>query len=105
MGLTREDFAEVSGLAGLVDKGANTDEALAKMGIMYEKIRKHEMEDDSKKTKEEVMMEEAKFLMDSTALGNGQWGSIRGRLADIYDELGKTDLANFVDPTRSSVLE
>ena len=46
-------------------------------------------------------MEEAKFLMDSTALGDGGWGHILGRLTDIYDDLGKIGLANFLDPTRS----
>merc|ERR1712106_598122 len=39
MGMTLEEFADVSKLAKLADKNASTDEAIVQLQLMYEKIK------------------------------------------------------------------
>jgi len=98
-----EDFADVATFAGIAGREEDLEEKMVKLAVAYEKIRKHELEQDdsSGKTPLQASMEEAKYLMDKTALTGGKWGEIRGALADIYEAAGKGETATFVDPSRS----
>lgn len=105
-GLTLDDFASISLLAGLCEEGDSTEEAIAKMQVMYEKIRKHEKEEEgtpnqaSGKTPEQSALDEATYLLDRTATAGAKWASIRSKLAEIYEDADKLDMAKFVDPSR-----
>lgn len=100
-----EDFADVAVLVGVAEKDESIEEKMGKLAVAYEKIRKHELEqeDTTGKTPLQSAMEDAKYLMDKTALTGGKWGEIRGTLADIYAQVGKNEAANFVDPSRVSI--
>uniref|UniRef100_A0A7S2I2B2 Uncharacterized protein n=1 Tax=Helicotheca tamesis TaxID=374047 RepID=A0A7S2I2B2_9STRA len=102
MGLTEEEFAEISRLAVLADEDDSTEEAIAKMQIFYEKIRKHEEEqnsgDDAGKTPEQVAIDDGNYLLDTTSLTGSKWSEVRPQLAEIYLAAGKEDMAKFVNP-------
>mmetsp|Transcript_10922 Transcript_10922/g.16362 ORF Transcript_10922/g.16362 Transcript_10922/m.16362 type:complete len:397 (-) Transcript_10922:38-1228(-) len=106
-GLTMDDFASISLLAGLCEEGDSTEEAIAKMQVMYEKIREHEKEEEgtpnqaSGKTPEQSALDEATYLLDRTAMAGAKWATIRSELADIYEGAEKSDMAKFVDPSRN----
>lgn len=103
-GLTVKDLANVSRYAALATDDDDDMTALAKMEVMYEKIRKHEQEENdsqSGKTAEQLALDEATYLLDRMALqGGGKWSTIRKELADIYDDADKEAMAKFVDPER-----
>lgn len=101
-GLEEADLAEISRLAGFADEEDSTTEAIAKMQVMYEKVRKHEQEDEQAsggKTPEQVAIDEANYLLDTVALTGGKWDEIRPKLGVIYSSAGRTDMAKFVCPT------
>ena len=45
--------------------------------------------------------DDANYLIDVTALEGGKWSAIRPELANIFREVGKRDMAAFVDPYSS----
>lgn len=101
MGMTVEEFAEISRLAELAGGGASVAEALKEVESMYEKIRKSEAEADktqSGKTDEQRALDEANYILDSTALNGARWEGIRGDLCGIYERAGKETMATFVNP-------
>uniref|UniRef100_A0A7S4K069 Thiamine pyrimidine synthase n=2 Tax=Odontella aurita TaxID=265563 RepID=A0A7S4K069_9STRA len=108
VGLDEEDFAEVARLAGVAEEGDSTAEAVEKMREMYEKIRDHEKEDEKTQgqmTPEQAAIDEANYLLDTTAFTGGNWEDIRSKLGDIYQEGGKDEMAQYVNPSRTYTLE
>uniref|UniRef100_A0A7R9W7P8 Selenoprotein O n=1 Tax=Pseudictyota dubia TaxID=2749911 RepID=A0A7R9W7P8_9STRA len=108
MGLDLHDFAEVARLAGLADEDDSEEEAMAKMQVMYEKIRDHEKEDDqaqAQMTPEQMAIDDANYLLDTTAFKGGKWADIRSKLGEIYLEGGKDEMAQYVNPSRTYTLE
>ena len=100
IGMTQEDFNEVATLAKLVDDPkANANAALLEM---YEKIREHEKEEDPAaqqgRTPEQMAIDEANYLLDTTTLTGGKWSEIRPKLDEIYRSVGRDDMADFVNP-------
>jgi len=105
IGLTLQDFKKVGVLGQLTNEDDTMEETLTKLQEMYEKIRASEEEDNQQpggnnKTPEQRAIDEANYLLDTTALTSRDWAAIRGRLADIYASAGKEDMAAYVDPNR-----
>jgi len=100
-GFEKEDFRDIAVLAQLAEEGDSADEAIAKLQVMYEKIRQHEQEEDSSsgKTPEQQAIDDANYLLDTVALTGGKWSEVRSKLGDIYHAGGKADMAAFVDPS------
>eukprot|EP00586_Coscinodiscus_wailesii_P021208 CAMPEP_0172500574 /NCGR_PEP_ID=MMETSP1066-20121228/140162_1 /TAXON_ID=671091 /ORGANISM="Coscinodiscus wailesii, Strain CCMP2513" /LENGTH=370 /DNA_ID=CAMNT_0013274873 /DNA_START=114 /DNA_END=1223 /DNA_ORIENTATION=- len=65
-----DDLCDVAVLAGLASEGDSAEEKLVAMSQMYEKIRKHELEqeDGGAKSAKEVALDEVKAVMDRMAL-------------------------------------
>ena len=105
MGLTVEDFKEAAVLGLLAEKDDSTADAIEKLKDMYEKIREHEREDDPQAnqgmTPEQLAADEANHLLDLTALAGGSWRDTRPKLAEIFQSVGKEDMAAFVNPYKS----
>lgn len=105
MGLTLEDFKEVAVLGQLADKDDSTADAVKKLQEMYVKIRVHEKEDDPQAnqgmTPEQMAADEANHLLNTAALTGGSWRGTRSKLAEIFREVGKDDMAAFVNPYKS----
>ena len=98
MGLTREDFASISKMAGCATSSDSTKDALAKMLEMYVKIRDHEKEDNSgDKTAKQAAIEDVNYLLDVACLTEQRYGKLRGRIAEIYRGAGMNDMASFVE--------
>ena len=49
----------------------------------------------------EKAIDEANYLIDTAALTGANWSEIRPKLAEIYKSVGRTDIANFVNPSNS----
>lgn len=100
IGLSKDDLKEVAVLALLADEHDSSTDAIAKLRDMYEKIRQHEHEEDSKtgegKTLEQRAIDDANYLLDTVALTGGKWSDIRPQLEDIYRSAGRNDMADFV---------
>jgi len=110
MGLDEEEFAEVARLARLAEEGDSTEEAMVQMKVMYDKIREHEKEGESgpgqtSKTREQEAIDEANYLLDETAFTGGDWAGVRSKLAEIYREAGREDMAEFVKPSWTYTME
>merc|ERR1712087_781159 len=99
--LTNAEMAEVGRNAALATDADGDAETLGKMLEMYEKIRKHEQEEnsDSGKTAEQIALDEANYILDKTALTGAKWSEIRAELAEVYDDAGKDNMAEFVNPS------
>eukprot|EP00543_Licmophora_paradoxa_P007301 CAMPEP_0202446768 /NCGR_PEP_ID=MMETSP1360-20130828/5334_1 /ASSEMBLY_ACC=CAM_ASM_000848 /TAXON_ID=515479 /ORGANISM="Licmophora paradoxa, Strain CCMP2313" /LENGTH=378 /DNA_ID=CAMNT_0049063447 /DNA_START=62 /DNA_END=1198 /DNA_ORIENTATION=+ len=105
IGFEDKDFKETAVLAQLAEENDSTEEALAKLQIMWEKIRAKEEEDEQSKaglSPEQAALEAGNYLLDTVALAGGSWKDIRPKLADIYASAGKDDMALFVDPSRKT---
>ena len=97
MGLTRNDFADISKLAQFAEEGDSTDVAMAKMLEYYEKIREHERDENGgDKTPKQVASDEANYLLDVACLTGRRYGEVRERIAEIYSGAGMDDMAAFV---------
>lgn len=98
--MTSEELAEVGVYAGLASKDDTVETCLQKMQDMYEKIKKHEQEEnsDSGKTAEQLALDEANYILDSAALTGKKWSETREELAEIYEDAGKDNMAKFVNP-------
>lgn len=105
IGMTAEEFSETAVLAQLAKPTDSPEVAMAGIRDMYEKIKASEEEDPAAnqgKTKEQMAIDEANYLLDSVVLNGGSWSEIRPKLGEIYSSAGRDDMATFVDPTRSS---
>ncbi len=97
MGLTREDFAQVSKMAQFATPIDTTDDAMEKMLHFYEKVRDHEKEDNSgDKTAKQTAMDEANYLLDVACLTGQSYGDVREKIAEIYSGAGMDEMAEFV---------
>ena len=101
IGLDTSDFKDVAILGQLASEEDSIDECMAKLQTMYEKMRQHEQDEDprtsSSKTKEQSAIDEANYLLDTTALVGSNWSEIRPKLAEIYKSAGRNDMASFVN--------
>jgi len=102
IGLSIDDFRDVAILGQIAQESDSDEEVMAKLQIMYEKIREHETEEDPRsaanKTPEQAAFDEANYFLDRVALSGGKWSEARPRLAEIYKSVGRDDMANFVNP-------
>ena len=107
IGISEEEFKEVAVLGQIADESDSTQEVMAKLQAMYEKIKEHEKEQENDprsqggKTIEQAAIEEANYLLDVVSLTGGKWSEVRPKLAEIYKSVGRDDLADFVNPTSS----
>lgn len=95
------DFKEVSVLGQVANESDSNEEALSKLQAFYEKVRSKEEEEgaaasQSGKTEQQMIIDEANYLLDRTALGSADWSEIRAELAEKYCEAGRQDMADFV---------
>jgi hypothetical protein len=108
IGMYTEDVVRVSQMAGLSKEGEDTATALNGMKDMYEKIKKHEEEDDQGKssmTPEQLAIEDANSILDRMVFvreADRDWSGVRKELGDIYCSAGLDDMATFVDPSREA---
>lgn len=101
IGMTIDDFREAAILGQIAEESDSDQEILAKMQSMYEKIRESEQDDPTGqqgKTMEQVAFDEANYILDSAALTAGKWSEVRPKLAEIYNSVGRDDMATFVNP-------
>lgn len=104
IGMYTEDMVRVSQLAMLCSQEDDVATALHKMKDMYEKIKKHEEEDEQGRanmTPEQLAIEEANQVLDRMVFvqdSERDWSTIRPQLADIYSRAGMDDMAKFVHP-------
>ena len=105
IGSSMDDFRQVAILGQLADESDSDEEIMAKLQIMYEKIREHEQDEDPRsqasKSPEQAALDEANYLLDRVALTGGKWSEVRPKLAEIYRSVGREDMAKFVDPLAS----
>jgi Asp-tRNA(Asn)/Glu-tRNA(Gln) amidotransferase C subunit len=99
--MTHEDFRELAVLAKLADENDTAEEAMSKLGHMYEKIRQHGEKDPAAQqgmTPEQAAFEEANYLLDNAVLTGGKWSDLRPKLEKLYRSVGREDMADFVNP-------
>jgi len=105
IGLGAKEFRDVGINAQLASDSDSDEEVFAKLQIMYEKMREHENDDprsaNNDMTPEQKAIDEANYLIDTAALTGANWSEIRPKLAEIYKSVGRTDIANFVNPSNS----
>lgn len=102
IGLSIDEFREVAILGKIADDSDTDEEVMAKLQIMYEKIREHEQDEDPRsqasKSPEQAALDEANYLLDRVALSGGKWSKVRPELAKIYKSVGRDDMVAFVKP-------
>lgn len=105
IGLSINDFRQVAILGQLAEEADSDAEVMAKLEIMYEKIREHERDEDPRsqaaKSPEQAALDEANYLLDRAALTGSKWSEVRPKLAAIYKSVGRDDMATFVNPLAS----
>jgi hypothetical protein len=106
IGLTIDDFREVAILAEIADPSDSDETVMAKIQVMYEKLREHETDGprssgSNDMTPEQMALDKANYLLDRTALTGANWSEIRSKLSDIYKSVYRDDLADFVNPKAS----
>ena len=107
IGFSLDDFREVAVLGQIVNEDDEDEVVLAKIQAMYEKMKEHESEDpqspasSNDMTPEQIALDEANYLLDTTALTGAKWSEIRPKLAEIYRSVGRDDMADFVHPNNS----
>ena len=107
IGLTINEFRDAAILGQIANENDTDEEVFAKLQMMYEKFRDHENQEDPRSmvggnndmTPEQKAINEANYLIDSTALTGSDWSKIRPKLAEIYSSVGRDDIASFVFPT------
>ena len=104
IGLSYDDFKEVAVLGQIAEESDSTDVALQKLKDLYEKMREAESEQESDpfnqqgRTPEEAAIEEANHVLNMAVLeGNTEWSKLRPELAKRFREIGRDDMATFVD--------
>lgn len=106
IGLTMDEFREVAILGQIANPSDSDEEVLAKLQVMYEKMREHETDDprssgSNDMSPEQMALDEANNLLDITALTGARWSEVRPKLAEIYKSVGRDDMADFVNPESS----
>lgn len=104
IGLATDEFREAAVLGEIANKNDSDAEVFAKLKDMYEKYRDHENNDDPRAgnndmTPEQKAIDEANYIIDTTALTGSNWAKVRPQIADIYKAVGRIDMANFVCPS------
>lgn len=105
IGASTDDFDKVTQLAGLSEEGDDHATSMKKMEAMYEKIKKHEEEDEQNKanmTPEQTAIEAANEILDRmvfVADEDRDWSSVRAELSGIYANAGIDDMAEFINPS------
>jgi len=108
IGLDIKDVVRVSQMAKLCTENDDVGTAINNLKDMYDKIKKHEQEDDQGKssmTPEQMAIEDANEILDRmvfVADEERDWSSVREELGDIYVSAGLDDMAEFVDPGRDA---
>lgn len=108
IGLDIKDVVRVSQMAKLCTENDDVGTAINNLKDMYDKIKKHEQEDDQGKssmTPEQMAIEDANEILDRmvfVADEDRDWSSVREELGDIYASAGLDDMAEFVDPGRDA---
>ena len=108
IGLDIKDVVRVSQMAKLCTENDDVGTAINNLKDMYDKIKKHEQEDDQGKssmTPEQMAIEDANEILDRmvfVADEERDWSSVREELGDIYASAGLDDMAEFVDPGRDA---
>jgi len=99
--MSKGEMAKVGRYAALATEDDGDTETLEKMLDMYEKIRKHEQEEnsDSGKTAEQIALDEANYVLDKASLTGKKWSDVREELASIYKDAEKENMASFVNPS------
>lgn len=101
IGLSVNDFRDVAILGQLAEESDSDAEVMAKLQSMYEKFRESEQEDPTSshgKSPEQIAFDEANYILDTAALTGGKWADVRPKLAEIYKQVGREDMAIFVNP-------
>ena len=102
IGIAIDDFRDVAILGQLAEESDSDEEIMAKLQVMYERIREREQDEDPRsaaaKSPEQAALDEANYLLDRVALSGGNWSEVRPKLAQIYKSVGRDDLASFVNP-------
>eukprot|EP00559_Dactyliosolen_fragilissimus_P005951 CAMPEP_0184863342 /NCGR_PEP_ID=MMETSP0580-20130426/10546_1 /TAXON_ID=1118495 /ORGANISM="Dactyliosolen fragilissimus" /LENGTH=442 /DNA_ID=CAMNT_0027361619 /DNA_START=15 /DNA_END=1343 /DNA_ORIENTATION=+ len=104
--LDEDEWKELAIVALVASETDNVEQAMTQMGLLYEKIRQSEKEQENSSqgtqasmTPEQLAVEEANYLLDRTALNlDRDWKDIRKKLGVIYSSAGMDDMASFVDP-------
>uniref|UniRef100_A0A7R9ZLM0 Uncharacterized protein n=1 Tax=Craspedostauros australis TaxID=1486917 RepID=A0A7R9ZLM0_9STRA len=102
IGMEMDDFREVAVLGQLAEDADSDDDVRSKLQSMYQSYVDHEKDDphaSQGKTPESMAIDEANYLIDTTALKGGEWKEIRSDLAKIYSSVGYNEMAKFVDPS------
>lgn len=99
IGLTLDSFKEVAVLSLAADESDSMDEALAKLRLLYEKMREAEGDDNQAdgKTLEQMAIEEANAMLDIAVLSRTPYSEVRSAVAEKFRSVGRQDFANFVD--------
>lgn len=102
IGLSTDDFRDVAVLGQIANEFDTDEEIFATLKSMYEKYRDHENDDpragNNDMTPGQKAIEEANYLIDQTALTGCHWAKIRPKLAELYNSVGRDDMAYFVYP-------
>uniref|UniRef100_A0A7S1VIQ0 Uncharacterized protein n=1 Tax=Grammatophora oceanica TaxID=210454 RepID=A0A7S1VIQ0_9STRA len=111
IGMTKAQFKKVAVLGQLAEDGDNDEAAMAKLQVFYERIRQQENDEKSTatsaaevKSPEQEAIDDANVLLDRMALkgDESKWEEVRSEVAAVYRKVGRTDMANFVDPNGAS---
>jgi hypothetical protein len=104
IGLSVDNFRQVAIFGQLAEESDSDAEVMAKLQSMYEKIRESEQEDPTSgqgKTPEQIAFDEANYILDTAALTGSKWSEVRPKIAEIYQSVGREDMAAFVNPKES----
>ena len=101
IGMDLEAFREVAVLSQAADPSDTTEEAMAKLQTLYEKMREVESEENTGqadgKTLEQMAMDEANVILDRAVLQGQAWSEVRPLVAEKFRSVGREDFARFVD--------
>mmetsp|Transcript_19868 Transcript_19868/g.22737 ORF Transcript_19868/g.22737 Transcript_19868/m.22737 type:complete len:386 (-) Transcript_19868:214-1371(-) len=103
LGHLDSDFKNIAVLGQIATEEDSFEEALTKLSAFYEKLRANDESgpgaDQSGKTEQQVIIDEANYLLDRLALtseNNADWSKVRTELAEKYVKINKQDMADFV---------
>ena len=98
LGMSRDDFKEVSVIGKMADASDETVAAMEKMKTFYSKMKVVEKEDPQQgKTIEQAVIDDVNHLLDICALDGTPWSTIRPVVSQKLRTACYDDLADFVD--------
>lgn len=98
IGWEEEDWKQVAVLGQMAKEGDSLEVCRRGMKEMYEKIREAEKEENpTGRTVEQAKLEEINALLDQTALAGAPWSSVRPQLIESFREIGRDEMASFVE--------